>query len=203
MTRDVLVNQIPSALTNPAYITVCVIAGFVGYRITFAKGQLFREGLVQLVTCVSLPLNAIVGGAEGRRRRGARSRRAGPRSHRTDRRAMVCGCLLRRPLKRSVLVKWFVSIALLTGIIWVLCDTAGLNTRVSAVIVLMAGYTVRVLALYYACEEPLARGPKGVYVYDDGRPLLPARTQAQGKVSPRDEGSGPHGERVRREHRRK
>ena len=37
MTRDVLVNQIPSALTNPVYITVCVIAGFVGYRITFAK----------------------------------------------------------------------------------------------------------------------------------------------------------------------
>ena len=32
MTRDVLVNQIPGALTNPAYITLCVIAAIVGYH---------------------------------------------------------------------------------------------------------------------------------------------------------------------------
>ena len=76
------------------------------------------------------------------------------------------------PLKHSVLGEWLVSIALLTGIIWVLCDTAGLNTWVSAAIALAAGYTVRVLALYYAWQEPLARGPKGVYVHNDGRPLL-------------------------------
>jgi len=27
MTRDILINQVPSALTNPAYITVCLVAG--------------------------------------------------------------------------------------------------------------------------------------------------------------------------------
>lgn len=32
MTRELPINQVPGALTNPAYITVCVIAGFIGYR---------------------------------------------------------------------------------------------------------------------------------------------------------------------------
>src|SRR5271165_114654 len=39
MTRDVLVNQIPSALTNPAYIVLCTAAGVIGYNLAFAKGQ--------------------------------------------------------------------------------------------------------------------------------------------------------------------
>ena len=42
ITRDVLVNDVPGALTNPAYITVSVIAGFIGYRLAFTSGQLFR-----------------------------------------------------------------------------------------------------------------------------------------------------------------
>jgi uncharacterized membrane protein YeiH len=182
MTRDVLVNQIPSALTNPAYITVCVIAGFVGYSITFAKGQLFREGLGQFVTCVSLPLNAIVGAQKGVDVGvpvlGVLALAViGPTAARwyVD---VSCGA----PLKHSVLGEWFVSIALLTGLIWILCDAAGLNTWVSAAIALAAGCTVRVLALYYAWAEPLARGPKGVYVHDDGRPLLGRKLK--GKSAP-------------------
>ena len=65
ITRDVLVNQVPGALTNPAYITVCVIAGFIGYHLAFTSGQLFREGLFQFVTEDLLPLYAIVGAQKG------------------------------------------------------------------------------------------------------------------------------------------
>src|SRR5664279_4371027 len=32
ITRDVLVNQVPSALTNPAYLILCLVAGFIGYK---------------------------------------------------------------------------------------------------------------------------------------------------------------------------
>jgi uncharacterized membrane protein YeiH len=38
ITRDVLINQAPSALTNPAYITLCLAAGVVGYRIAYGRG---------------------------------------------------------------------------------------------------------------------------------------------------------------------
>jgi hypothetical protein len=34
----VLLNKIPGALTSPAYITVCLIAGIIGYRLAFREG---------------------------------------------------------------------------------------------------------------------------------------------------------------------
>jgi uncharacterized membrane protein YeiH len=76
------------------------------------------------------------------------------------------------PPKQFIRGEWFVSIAALTGIIWVLCDSAGLPIWASASIAFAVGYTVRVLALYFGWEEPLAKEPKGVYQHDDGRPLL-------------------------------
>ena len=172
ITRDVLVNQVPGALTNPAYITLCLIAGFVGYKLAFAKGQLFREGLFQFMTSFSLPLYAIVGAQKGVTVglpvAGVLALAViGPTAGRwyVD---VSCGV----PPKHFIRGEWFVAIALLTGIIWVLCDSAGLNTWVSAAIAFAIGYTVRMVALYRAWEEPLAAEPKGVYRHDDGRPML-------------------------------
>ena len=132
ITRDVLVNQVPGALTNPAYISVALICGFIGYSLAFGKGQLFREGLFQFMTSFSLPLYAIVGAQKG-----------------VDVGLPVLGVLALSvigptagrwyvdvssgvPPKQFIRGEWFVSIALLTGIIWVICDSLGLNTWVSA-----------------------------------------------------------------------
>jgi hypothetical protein len=60
----------------------------------------------------------------------------------------------------------------LTGLIWVICDAAGLNPWWSAGISFVIGFTVRMLALYRGWEEPLAKEPAGVYQHSDGRPLL-------------------------------
>src|SRR4029450_9943196 len=38
ITRDVLVSDVPVALTNPAYITVCLVAGPGGDRVRSARG---------------------------------------------------------------------------------------------------------------------------------------------------------------------
>ena len=129
ITRDILVNQVPSALTNPAYITLCVIVGAIGYHLAFAKGQLFREGLFQFMTSFSLPLYAIVGAQKGVDRRTAGGSASsllavvGPTAGRwyVDVSSGV-------PPKQFIRGEWFVTIALLTGIVWVLCDTAGLDT---------------------------------------------------------------------------
>ena len=172
ITRDVLVNQVPGALTNPAYITVAVICGIIGYLLAYRQGQLFREGLFQFVTSFSLPLYAIVGAqkgvAVGLPVLGVLALAViGPTAGRwyVD---VSCGV----PPKQFIRGEWFVSIALLTGIVWVICDAAGLNTWWSAGISFVVGYTLRVLALYRGWEEPLAKEPTGVYVHDDGRPLL-------------------------------
>lgn len=181
ITRDVLVNQVPGALTNPAYLTVCVIAGFIGYRLAFGKGQLFREGLFQFMTSFSLPLYAI-GGAQkgvdtGLPVLGVLALSViGPTAGRwyVD---VPCGV----PPKQFIRGEWFVTIALLTGIIWVICDSLGLSTWVSAAVSFVIGYTVRMMALYRAWEEPLAKEPKGVYLHDDGRPMLGRKLKGKSK----------------------
>jgi uncharacterized membrane protein YeiH len=61
ITRDVLLGQVPAALTNPAYITFCLVAGVVGYLLAYSSGQLFREGLFQFSLSFALPWYAIVG----------------------------------------------------------------------------------------------------------------------------------------------
>lgn len=172
MTRDVLLNKTPASLMNPAYLTVCLICGFIGYRLAFSAGQLFREGLFQFVTSFSLPLYAIVGAQAGVEAGlpvlGVLAIAAiGPTSGRwyVDVSSGV-------PPKQFIRGEWFVSIAVLTGLIWVICDSLGLDTWASAAIAFAIGYTLRMVALYRAWEEPLAKEPKGVYIHDDGRPML-------------------------------
>jgi uncharacterized membrane protein YeiH len=172
ITRDILVNKVPGALTNPAYIALCLLAGIVGYLIAFKGGELFREGLFQFMTSFSLPWYAIAGAMTGVA--------AG---------LPVLGVLLLAvvgptagryyiditsgvPPKQFIRGEWFVGIALLTGLIWVVCDWAGLDTWACAGIAFTIGFSVRLLALYRGWEEPLAKEPKGTYQHDDGRPLL-------------------------------
>ena len=188
MTRDVLLNKVPGALTNPAYITLCLIAGVVGYRIAFAKGQLFREGVFQFMTSFSLPWYAIAGAVA--------AESAG---------LPVLGVLLIAvvgptagryyidissgvPPKQFIRGEWFVGIALLTGAVWLACDWAGLGTWWSAGISFVVGFTVRLLALYRGWEEPLAREPAGVYQHSDGRPLLGRKLKGKSVREMRDLG---------------
>ena len=65
ITRDVLLGDVPSALTNPAYITLALGFGVIGYSLAYTGGQLFREGLFQFMTSFSLPWYAIVGAQKG------------------------------------------------------------------------------------------------------------------------------------------
>jgi uncharacterized membrane protein YeiH len=181
ITRDVLVNQVPSALTNPAYITLCVIAGIIGYRLAFAKGQLFREGWFQFLTSFSLAMYAIVGAqkgvAVGLPVLGVLALGVvGPTAGRwyVDVSSGVTP-------KQFIRGEWFIGVALLTAFVWTLCDTAGLNVWVCAAIAFTIGFTVRMLALYRGWEEPLASEPKGVYIHDDGRPLLGRKLKGKSK----------------------
>ena len=173
ITRDVLVDQVPGALTNPAYIVLALAFGAVGYLIAYTGGQLFREGLFQFMTSFSLPWYAIVGAQKG-----------------VTVGLPVLGCLLLAvvgptagrwyidvtsgvPPKQFIRGEWFVAIAALTGLVWMLATWARrLGTWWAAGSRSSIGFTVRVIALYRGWEEPLAKEPKGVYQHDDGRPLL-------------------------------
>ena len=172
----------PGALTNPAYITLCLIFGVIGYNLAFAKGQLFREGLFQFVTSFSLPLYAIVGAQKGVSVGLPVARRPRALGHRPHGRPLVRRRFQRRAAQaihpRRVVRD---GSRCSPGFIWVLCDTAGFNTWLSAAIAFVIGYTLRVLALYRGWEEPLAKEPAGVYLHDDGRPLLGRKLKGKSK----------------------
>ena len=172
VSRDVLLNTVPGALTNPAYIILCLAFGIIGYRLSYAKGQLFREGLFQFMTSFSLPLYAIVGAqkaeAAGLPVVGVLAIAVvGPTAGRWF--IDVSSGVVPKQFIRG---EWFVGVALLTGAVWLACFGLGLNTWWCAGIALVIGYTLRVVALYRAWEEPLAKEPKGVYIHSDGRPML-------------------------------
>src|SRR5512135_2192823 len=61
VSRDVLLNKIPGALTNPWYLILCLLAGGVGMLISFKSGQKFRETFYQFMTAFSLPWYAAIG----------------------------------------------------------------------------------------------------------------------------------------------
>ena len=59
--------------------------------------------------------------------------------------------------KQSIRGEWFVCITALTGLVWAICDAAGLGIWWSAGISFVAGFNVRLLALSLGWEEPLAK----------------------------------------------
>jgi uncharacterized membrane protein YeiH len=188
ITRDLLVNEIPAAITNPAYITLCIGFGILGYFLAYASGQLFREGVFQFMTAFSLPWYAIAGAQKG-----------------IGVGLPVLGVLLLAVVgptagryyiditsdvapKQFVRGEWFVTIAALTGAVWIMGDWAGLNEWVSTGIAFVIGFTVRVAALYRGWEEPMPKEPAGVYQHSDGRPLLGRKLQGKSEQELRDLG---------------
>ena len=188
ITRDVLLGDVPSALTNPAYITLCLAAGTVGYLVAYKGGQLFREGLFQFMTSFSLPWYAIVGAQKG-----------------IGQGIPVLGAILLAVVgptagrwlidvssgvtpKQFIRGEWFVPIAALTGLVWILATWAGAGPWLAAGISFVIGFTIRVIALYRAWEEPLAKEPKGVYKHSDGRPMLGRKIAGKSQRELRDLG---------------
>jgi uncharacterized membrane protein YeiH len=64
VSRDVLLNDIPSPLKDPAYLLVCVLAGFLGlaiYRYAHSREERFRTRTLAFFKSFTLPWFAILG----------------------------------------------------------------------------------------------------------------------------------------------
>jgi uncharacterized membrane protein YeiH len=180
--RDLMLGQIPGAFQNPAYITLCLAFGVVGYSIAYTSGQLFREGIFQLMTSFSLTWFAIVGA------------QAGVAAH-----LPVLGCILLAMIaatagrwaidvssgvtpKQFIRGEWFITVAALTALVWILTYAAAdHNTWIALAVAFVVGFTVRGAALWYGWEEPLASEPAGVVKHTHGRPLLGRKLEGKSK----------------------
>ena len=188
ITRDILLNKVPSALTNPAYITLCLLFGIVGYRLAYAKGQLFREGLFQFMTSFSLPWYAIIGASAGAA--------AGLPILGSLLLAIVAPTAGRYYIditsgvtpKQFIRGEWFVGIAALSGAAYLVLNELGLGTWPAVLGAFTTGFVLRLAALYLGWEEPLASEPQGVYRHSDGRPLLGRKIAGKSEREMRDLG---------------
>ena len=188
VTRDVLLAEVPAALSNPAYIFLALAFGCLGYFLAYSTGQLFREGLFQFMTAFSLPWYAIVGAQKG-----------------VTVGLPVWGCLLLAIVgptagryyiditsgvtpKQFIRGEWFVATAAMTGLVWILVYWAGASTWWATGIAFVAGFVLRIAALYRGWEEPLAREPKGVVIHGERRPLLGRKLHGKSQQELRDLG---------------
>jgi uncharacterized membrane protein YeiH len=188
VTRDLLVNQVPAALTNPAYLTLSLAAGIVGSLIAFKTGELFREGLFEFLTSASLAWFAIVGAQKGVQvglpmvgvlALAVVAATAG--RYFID---LTCGITP----KLFVRGEYYVGTALLAAGVWIVCDSAGLNVWICAGMAFAVGYTVRVLAMWRGWEEPMPKAPPGVNVSIDERPRLGSKLTGKSERELRDLG---------------
>jgi uncharacterized membrane protein YeiH len=156
VSRDILLNKIPGALTNPWYVILCVLAALVGLGISYNKEERFRETFYQFMTAFSLPWYAAVGvnaalGAGLPDIAAVLVGVVGPTAGR-----FLIDVTAGKPAKQFIRSEWFVGTAVLTSIVYLVCDKyIGLSIWPATLVAFFVGFFFRVAALWRAWEEPL------------------------------------------------
>ena len=163
ISRDVLLNKIPGALTNPWYLILCLLAGGVGLLISFTRGQKFRETFYQFMTAFSLPWYAAIG-VSAALTAGLPDIAAiaigvvGPTAGR-----FLIDLTAGKSAKQFVRGEWFVGTAVLTSVVFLICAKyLALSIWPATLIAFVVGFCFRLGAIWYCWEEPLPRVPEHV-----------------------------------------
>lgn len=153
--RDVLLNAIPAAIENPAYLVLCLLAGAIALVVYRRGSEAFRNGLLRFMTAFSLPWFAVVGAEKALQDHlpyidavltGVVAATAG--RYAVD---LTCGVT---PM-HFVRAEWFVGTALLATVLYVVCSQ-GLHLTIWPATLISVGvaFIFRLLALLRGWEEP-------------------------------------------------
>lgn len=161
--RDLILGKVPGALTNPWYLILCALAGGFALLLSYKRGQQFRETLYQFATAFSLPWYAAIGVSAGLSA-GLPAIACvligviGPTAGR-----YMIDVTAGHPAKLFVQGEWFVGTAVLVSISYLVLEKyAGLSIWPATLISFAIGFSFRVVALWFAWEEPMPRIPKHV-----------------------------------------
>ena len=162
VTRDVLLNDIPAALTNPLYIVLSVVAGFLAVRIA---GQLDASREVRLfdfMSAFALPWYAVIGTNKALDTGlpyvaciligvvGATTSRA------------ILDLIAGQTPQHFVRGEWFVGTAVLTSVVYLIADAGlGLSIWPATLIAFGVGFVFRIAARRFKLEEPLFENDAG------------------------------------------
>ena len=164
VTRDVLLNDLPSALTNPWYLILCTVAAVIALRVVAAIDQSRTARLFDFMSMFSLPWYAAIGVNKALDMElplvacvliGV----VGPTAGRffID---LTCGVTP----QHFVRGEWFVGTAVLTSVVYIVADEAGLSVWPATLVAFAAGFSFRFLARRLRWEEPLPAQADGVPV---------------------------------------
>jgi uncharacterized membrane protein YeiH len=155
--RDVLLNQVPAPLTNPAYLFLAIGFGIVGYAMAYGEGQEFREGWFQFMTAFSLPWFAISG-----------AQKAIDQGLPVIAAVLVgvVGATAGRYLiditsgntpKQFVANEWFVGTAVVASVVWIALNAWGLSIWPSTIIAFLISFALRLAAVHWRFEMPVPK----------------------------------------------
>ena len=164
VTRDVLLNDVPSALTNPWYLILCTVAAALALRVVVSMDQSRVSRLFDFMATFSLPWYAAVGVSKA-----------------LDMDLPLVACILIGVVgptagrffiditcgvtpQHFVRGEWFVGTAALTSVVFILADGAGLSIWPATLISFAVGFSFRFLARRLRWEEPLPTQPDGTAV---------------------------------------
>ena len=165
VTRDVLLNDIPAALTNAWYLILCAVAGFLALRISGELDAARSARLFDFMSAFSLPWYAAVGANK--------ALEAG---------LPYLACILIGivgPTPGRFLIditsgvtpqhfvrgEWFVGTAILTSIVYIVADAGlGLSIWPATLLAFSVGFPFRVAARRLKWEEPMPRTDAGAAV---------------------------------------
>ena len=181
--RDILLAKVPVAISNPWFLYVCLVAGTIGILTAYNRAQEFRDGAFQLMTAFSLPWYAVVGVQAGIDANlpilgSIFLGMVGPTAGR-----FLIDIASRQPAKQFVRGEWFVTVAALTSVVYLVCTLPlGLSIWPATLISVVFGFTFRVTALWRGWEEPMPRLPQALM---EG---MPEREGVKQKRQERQEG---------------
>ena len=184
VSRDVLLNQIPGALTNPLYLILCLLAGTVALLMAYEKGQKFREVPFQFMTSFSLPWYAAIGvHAALTAQLPAIACVAigviGPTAGR-----YLIDITSGHSAKQFVQGEWFVGTAVLTSVVYLICaQWLQLSIWPATLIAVVVGFSFRMAATRFKWEEPMPRKLPAQLL--EG---MPERGVVKEKVEPQEQG---------------
>jgi uncharacterized membrane protein YeiH len=159
--RDVLLNSVPAALTNPWYGILCVLAALVAQRLARRFGHHFEERRLQMMAAFALPWYAVVGAEKALADHvpyiaavliGVVGATAG---------RYVVDVTANVTPQHFVRGEWFVGTAVLAGTLYIVCAVGlGLSIWPATLVAVSIAFVFRLVALRRGWEEP-----------DPGRPL--------------------------------
>ena len=159
VSRDIILNKVPAAFTNPWYVVFCTAAGAIALSISYTTGQKFRKGLLEIMGAFSLPWYAVVGAD------------AALHAHLPLLAALILGVIgptagryfidITSSVTPAHFVRgeWFVGTAVLASALYIVLSGLGLGIWPATLVTFAIAFAFRLAALSFKWEEPLPMEP--------------------------------------------